>query len=205
MAGILDAQLGVHVFAAVLAIMDPIGNVPIFLSLTRQSAVAQRRLMALQATLVAGGVIAVFALTGPFLLGTFGISMAALRIAGGFILALVALDLFRNGCTDHSHSACIDGSAAFVPLGTPLLAGPGAIATTMVHVDGADGRAELAAVALALVAVLAVVYLALRYAGGISRVLRPNGLNLTTRLMGLITAAISVELVISGARALQLT
>jgi multiple antibiotic resistance protein len=192
-----DLTLLGQVFITVLVIMDPLGNVPLFLSLTRRDSEARRRRAALQAVVVAGSVILVFALFGQSILGLLGISLEALQIAGGLLLVLIALDLLRpeHGAEEE---AAAGGNIALVPLGTPLLAGPGAIAATMLAMRGADAPGELLSVVLALVAVLVVVYLSMRYASLVGRVLRENGIDLVSRVMGLLVAAIAVQLIASG-------
>jgi multiple antibiotic resistance protein len=192
----LDTALLAKAFVTVLVIMDPLGNIPIFLTLTRRATLEQRRRAALQAVGVASGVILLFAAFGQPLLGVLGISLEALQIAGGLLLGLIALELLRpHAAGDEDDSAAADANVAFVPLGTPLLAGPGAIAATMLYMRRADGVGGVVSVALALLGALVVVYLALRYAALIGRVLKENGINLVTRVMGLLAAAIAVQLI----------
>lgn len=177
-------------------VIDPIGNVPIFLALTAGWNTGAQRRAALQSTLVAGGLIGLFALVGRQILAALGIGLPALQVSGGLLLALIALDLLRpEGDLARAADA---GNVAFVPLGTPLLAGPGAIAATMLAMEQAPGLAGQAMVAVALIAVLLVVYLVLRYAGLLGRLLRTNGINLITQVMGLLTAAIAVQFVAEG-------
>jgi multiple antibiotic resistance protein len=195
----LDATLFATAFVTVLVIMDPLGNVPIFLSLTRGHTLGQQRRAALLASLVAGGVILTFALFGQQVLALLGISLEALQVAGGLLLLVIALELLQPG--GHAATADDDGRSsniALVPLGTPLLAGPGAIAATMLYTRQADGLGGALSVVLALAAVLAVVYLSMRYAGSLGRLLRDNGIDLLSRVMGLLVAAIAVQLVASA-------
>lgn len=121
------------------------------------------------------------------------ISLQALQLAGGFLLALIALDLLRADCS-YQRSEAESGAVAFVPLGTPLLAGPGAIAATMLYMERASGPGSVVSVWLALAAALMVTWVTLRFSGLISRLIRDNGLNLLTRIMGLLAAAIAVQL-----------
>lgn len=191
-----DVQPAVEVFIVLSVVIDPIGNVPIFLALTKGWSTAQQRRAALQSTLVAGGLIGLFALVGRQILAALGIGLPALQVSGGLLLALIALDLLRpEGDLAGSADA---GNVAFVPLGTPLLAGPGAIAATMLAMEQAPGLTGQMTVLVALVAVLALVYLVLRYAGVLGRLLRTNGINLITQVMGLLTAAIAVQFVAEG-------
>jgi multiple antibiotic resistance protein len=189
-----DLTLLVQVFVTVLVIMDPLGNVPLFLTLTRKHSDAYRRTAALQAVCVAGGVILLFAIFGQTLLDLLGISLEALQVAGGLLLVLISLELLRPEQGVEERQAAGD-NVALVPLGTPLLAGPGAIAATMLAMRGADTPGGVLTVVLALIAVLGVTYLSMRFAPLLLRVLKDNGINLVTRVMGLLLAAIAVQLI----------
>jgi multiple antibiotic resistance protein len=189
-----DLTVLAQVFVTVLVIMDPVGNVPLFLTLTRTDTEQRRRLAALQAVCVAGGVILLFAVFGQTLLELLGISLEALQVAGGLLLVLISLELLRpeHGAEEKRANG---GNVALVPLGTPLLAGPGAIAATMLAMRQAEEPGQLVAVVLALVAVLAVTYLSMRYSTSLLRLLKDNGIDLVTRVMGLLVAAIAVQLI----------
>lgn len=191
-----DVRPALEAFIVLSVVIDPIGNVPIFLALTAGQTPAAQRRAALQSTLVAGGLIGVFALVGRQILAALGIGLPALQVSGGLLLALIALDLLRP--QDAGPRPGEAGNVAFVPLGTPLLAGPGAIATTMLAMEQAPGLAGQLTVATALIAVLVLVYVVLRYSGLLGRLLRTNGINLVTQVMGLLTAAIAVQFVAEG-------
>ena len=192
----LNTTLLAQAFVTVLVIMDPLGNIPVFLTLTRDATHATRRRAALQSVSVAAGVILAFALFGQQILHLVGISIQALQVAGGLLLVGVALELLRD---DHAaEPSSGGGNIAFVPLGTPLLAGPGAIAATMLYMRRAEGIGGSLSVVVALLAALAVVYVVMRYSGLIGRVLKENGIALMSRVMGLLLAAIAVQLVANG-------
>lgn len=193
-----DTTLFTQTFVTVLVIMDPLGNIPIFLTLTADEPAAVRRRSALQAVAVAAGVILVFALFGQEILGLLGITLPALQIAGGLLLALIALELLRPTPEEVAAKAAQGRNVALVPLGTPLLAGPGAIAATMLYMRQADDVGSALSVVAALLAVLAVVYLVLRFSTVLGRLLKDNGIHLISRVMGLLLAAIAVQLVASG-------
>lgn len=192
----LDATLLAQTFVTVLAIMDPLGNVPVFLSLTRDLDAARKRKAALQAALVAAGVIATFAAFGQSIIALLGISIEALQVAGGLLLVLLALELLRPEAEDARTGA--RGNVALVPLGTPLLAGPGTIATAMLYMRRAGSAGDVVSVVIALIAALLVVYVSMRFASGIAKVLKDDGIDLVSRVMGLILAAIAVQLVANG-------
>jgi multiple antibiotic resistance protein len=172
--------------------------VPVFISMTTTASRRERNRAAGQAVLVAGLVIATFALFGQQILLYLDISLPSLQAAGGLLLLVVALELLRGEV-----GGLAGGSAtniAFVPLGTPLLAGPGAIAAVMVFARQADRPAEQLGVALGLVGVLAVLYLSLRFSGLLLRLLRQAGVDLITRISGLLLTAIAVELIVDATR-----
>ena len=195
----MDLDLFAQVFVTMLVILDPVGNVPIFLSLTKNRP-AERRRAAVQATVVAGVVISVFALFGERLLELLSISVESLQVSGGLVLVLVALQLLGPARTDTTAVAAT-GNTALVPLGTPLPAGPGAIAATMVYMRRASDLGEVLAVTGALLAALVAVYLALRFAVVVARVLGDNGIELLSRIVGLVLGAIAVQLVAEGVEA----
>ncbi len=189
----VNGTLFVEVFVTLLVVMDPLGTVPIFLGLTAGRPARARKRMAWQAVLVAGGVITTFAIFGQEILAYLGISLAALQGAGGLLLVLVALELLRGG--QHDPDEVPDVNVALVPLGTPLLAGPGAIAATIVFVREAEGTADGVAIALGLLAVHAILWLALRYSVVVLRLVREAGIHLVTRILGLLLTAIAVQLI----------
>ena len=189
-------MLFAEAFVTMLVILDPVGNVPVFLALTNDHDIGRRRRASLEATAVAASVILAFAAFGQQILRLLGISLQALQVAGGLVLLLVALELL--GSTQKTgHSADVR-NPALVPLGTPLLAGPGAIAATMVYIRRADDFGEAMLVVAAIMAALAVVYLALRGAVGLARLLGSAGIELLTRVVGVLLAAIAVQLVAAG-------
>jgi multiple antibiotic resistance protein len=196
----LDLTLFATAFVTVLVIMDPIGNIPIFLSLTKGQDVPERRRSAFLASTVAGVVILAFAIGGQQVLQLLGISLEALQVAGGLLLLVIALELLHPSAGGASSLATGDTNIALVPLGTPLLAGPGAIAATMLYSRQADDLGGSLSVMLAIAGVLTVIYLSMRYASLFARVLRDNGIELLSRVMGLLVAAIAVQLV---ARAIE--
>jgi multiple antibiotic resistance protein len=192
----LDLTLFATAFVTVLVIMDPIGNIPIFLALTKGQSVPQRRRAAALSSTVAGAVILAFAIGGQQVLHLLGISLEALQVAGGLLLLVIALELLHpSGGGGTSSLTSGDTNIALVPLGTPLLAGPGAIAATMLYTRQADDVGGSISVVLALVGVLGVIYLSMRYASLFATVLRDNGIELLSRVMGLLVAAIAVQLV----------
>jgi multiple antibiotic resistance protein len=122
------------------------------------------------------------------------VQLPALQAAGGLLLVLVALQLL-TGKTDEPAEQAGTSNVALVPIGTPLLAGPGAIVATMLFVQRAEGPDEYLVLAAAILAVMACVWLVLRFSGVIVRLLRPAGIEVLTRIAGLLLAAIAVQLI----------
>jgi multiple antibiotic resistance protein len=184
-----------EVFVTLFVIIDPAGTVPVFLGLTRGRSDRDRNRLAWQATLVAFGVIIVFALFGRTILDYLGVGLPALEGAGGLLLLLVALELLTGRAADPTDAELARANVAFVPLGTPLLAGPGAIVATMLFVQRVHGAADGLALAGAMLAVAVAIWLPMRFAIVVRRVLTDNGVELLTRIAGLLLAAIAVQLV----------
>jgi len=167
--------------------------VPVFLALTEAQTAKQRARSAIQATLVSVVVILIFAFFGQGILDYLHISLPALQGSGGLLLLLIALELLTGKFEDPKGRE--DVNVALVPLGIPLLAGPGAIVATMVFIHAADGAAEFSAVYLAIAAVHIAIFAALRFANVIHRILGPSGTILVTRVAGILLAAIAVQLI----------
>ncbi len=191
-----DARLFTEVLVTMLVIMDPVGNVPIFLSVTRRLSPRSRNRAALVAVATAAAVIGAFAIIGRQVLDYLDVSVPALQGAGGLLLLLVALELLTGSETDEADALDPDDhvGVAMVPLGTPLLAGPGAIVATIVFVGRADGAGDRGLIALAVLGVLVAVYLAMCFSGLLIRVLRNSGILLLSRIAGLLLAAIAVQM-----------
>ena len=190
----MNAKLLGEIFVTLLVIVDPPGMVPIFLALTGALPARDRIRAGTQAVLLALGVIVVFAVAGQTLLDYLHVQLPALQGAGGLLLILVALQLL-TGKTDEPGELSATSNIALVPLGTPLLAGPGAIVATMLFVQRADGVGDYSVIALGIVAVMATVWLVLRFSGVIVKLLRPGGIEVLTRIAGLLLAAIAVQLI----------
>ncbi|GGQ41760.1 UPF0056 membrane protein [Couchioplanes caeruleus subsp. azureus] len=181
-------------FVTLLVIVDPPGMVPVFLALTGTMPTKERTRAGTQAVLLALGVIVIFAVAGQTLLDYLHVQLPALQGAGGLLLLLVALQLL-TGKVDESEDQGGTANVALVPIGTPLLAGPGAIVATMLFVQRADGAGDYTMIGLAILAVMFAVWLVLRFSGGIVKLLRPAGIEVLTRIAGLLLAAIAVQLV----------
>ncbi len=189
-----------HAFVTLVVILDPLGGVPVFLTLTSGHETRLRNRAAYQAIAVATAVIVVFAVFGQLIIEYLGISLESLMVAGGVLLFIVALEMLRGGgdLLTVSHE---EANVAFDPLGTPLLAGPGAIVATMVFVERVDDTAALVAVMAGVVGVHLVLWLSMRYSVLILRLLGDSGVTLVTRISGLLLSAIAVQLIADSVRA----
>lgn len=183
-----------EVYVTLLVIVDPPGMVPVFLALTGTMPPKARIKAGTQAVLLALGVIVGFAVAGQTLLDYLHVKLPALQGAGGLLLVLVALQLL-TGKTDTPEEQGGTSNVALVPIGTPLLAGPGAIVATMLFVRRADGFADYTLIGIAILLVMFTVWLVLRFSGVIVALLRPAGIEVLTRIAGLLLAAIAVQLI----------
>jgi multiple antibiotic resistance protein len=193
--GDVDSETLGTTFVTLVVLMDPVGIAPIFVAMTRTLEPAARRRAAVRAVLAAGGLIIGFALFGGLVLDYLHVSVHSLSIAGGLLLLLVALEMLRGEDYPEEGSA---QDVALVPLATPLLAGPGAIATVIVlsrkH-DELSGRVAVIGGILCALAVVGVVMLA---AERISHTLPAGLVNFLTRVFGLLLSAFAVQLVVNG-------
>lgn len=196
MSDLINLRLVVEVYVTLFVIMDPPGTVPIFLGLTGSMTAKQRKKAARTAIFVAAGVILAFAAFGQQLLNYMHISLPALQASGGLLLLLIALDLL-TGKNENENEGAVNKKAnvALVPLGTPLLAGPGAIVASMLFVQQSDGSVgDWAGLGIGFLAICLTVWIAMRFAGLIHRILGESGTLLVTRIAGLLLAAIAVQL-----------
>ncbi|WP_267941167.1 MarC family protein [Streptomyces sp. ST2-7A] len=199
MPDIIDITLFGSVLVTLFVIMDPPGITPIFLALTSGRPVRVQRRMAWQATLVALAVIVLFGLAGQHILDYLGVSVPALMVAGGLLLLLVALDLLTGKMEEPRQTKEVN--VALVPLGMPLLAGPGAIVTVILAVERADGVGEHTAVWAAIALLHVILWLTMRYSLLIVRLIKDGGVVLVTRLSGMLLSAIAVQQIAGGVMA----
>ncbi|MGP8159033.1 MAG: MarC family protein [Thermoplasmata archaeon] len=196
----------VAVFVTVFALVDPIGAVPFFVSLTDGFSEADRRIVRRRAVVVLGSVLGVFALVGRFLFAAFGLTLAAFEIAGGILLFIVAYDMLHGEVTrtkltneDREEAIARRDEIAVVPLGIPLLAGPGAISTVMIYEGSAGGDpAMVVVVFLAIAVTTALTFFILKYGQKIFRYFGKTGIMAMTRVLGLLLAAVGVQFVLNG-------
>jgi multiple antibiotic resistance protein len=178
--------------------MDPPGATPIFLGLVADKSPRVRRILAIQAAAVSLLVISIFALFGRFILGYLNISMEALQAAGALLLLLVALELLTGNSSKYDDDS--DSNIALVPLGTPILAGPGAIVATMIFVQQVDSPEMATGLIAAVIAVHVAIAAALMASTTILKVIKEAGVTLVARIAGLLLAAIAVQMLVDAIR-----
>lgn len=198
-----EAAFLITAFATLFVVIDPPGLVPLFIALTQGMDSAHRRRLALRACLIAAFLLTLFGVAGEAILGFIGISMPAFRIAGGILLFLTALDMLFERRTQRREGQKVehDHDPSVFPLATPLIAGPGAIASMILLVGQGGGTwGATVAVILLMALVLAVTFLFLLASPPLERLLGRTGTIVITRLLGMLLAALSVQFVIDGVR-----
>lgn len=192
--------------ATFFATMGPIDVAAMFAALTARNSPRQRRRMALRGTLIAGGILLLFALLGEVLLRSFGISLAALRTAGGILLLLIGIEMVfarTSGATsatdEETSEAAGKNDISVFPLATPLLAGPGAIGAAILLMANTEGHPLLqTAVVGGMVTVLVAAYLSLLGATQIQRLLGVTGMHVVGRVFGVLLTALAVQFLFDG-------
>jgi len=203
----MDTTFLITAFVTLFVIIDPIGLLPLFAALTQGMSQKQRRAIGFRACAVAAGLLLMFSLFGEAVLGFVGISMPAFRIAGGVLLFLTALDMLferrakRREDQSDGETTLQDDPSVF-PLAMPLIAGPGSIATVILLAGQNPGAQGLALVLGVTLSVLLVTYVFFLGAGTLERILGKTGINVITRLLGMLLAALSVQFVVDGLKAL---
>jgi len=193
-------------FGSLFSIVDPFAALPVFLALVGGQSPEDQRRTALRASLTLFVLLLTFGLAGTLIFKFFGITLSAFKIAGGIVLFGLGLEMMRakdstlRSTEEERTEAETKEDVGVIPLGIPLLSGPGAIATTMVLVGKAEGAAQHVAILLAIGAVALITLLVLRSATVVARVLGRTGINLIGRIMGLILAALAMQFILDGIR-----
>jgi membrane protein, marC family len=195
---VVDITVLLTTFATLIVILDPMGLMPVFLGLTSKLSRTAQRKAAFQASLVSFGVILAFAFLGQQILRALHISMDSLKLSGGVLLFLVAMELLTSSDMEQPDTGDDAVNVALVPLGIPLLAGPGAIVAVMVSMAQAHTVGSIVGVVGAVVATHVVIWLSMRFALELSRFLGTGGIMLLTKISGVLLAAIATELVMGG-------
>lgn len=195
-------------FFSLLALINPIGAIPFFISLTESQTDEEKRRTIKTASVSVALVIGISALLGEQIIGFFGFSVGSLQVGGGIIMIMIALNMLNaqtsrtKATPEEEDEAGVRASIAAVPLAIPLLTGPGSISTVIVYAGKTQHWYELLFLAGVGVLIALVVWIVLRAAEPIARVIGRTGINVGTRLMGLILAALAVEFIVDGLKTL---
>ncbi|MEO8842941.1 MAG: MarC family protein [Kofleriaceae bacterium] len=202
-----DLKFAVVALSAIFFVIDPLATVPVFLSITTEHTVEQRRKIALRAAFATWVILSFFAVAGGLVFKAFGISLGAFKVAGGIMLLLMSIDMMRaqpsptrSTKEEREDSSARDDIAIF-PMAIPMLAGPGAIATVMVLMSRAAWHpTRVPAVFIAITVTCLIAWLLMRSASNAERFLPKALLRAFERVMGLLLAAVAVEFIASGVR-----
>jgi len=196
--------------SSLFAIVDPIAVVPTFLAMTAEDSPAHRIRMARLASIVAASVLLIFSLGGELVFRLLGITMPAFEMAGSIVLLLVALDMLRaqkSGVRETSEETTAGAEkddVAITPLAVPMLAGPGAMTTSLLLRNQARTIAQQVALCVAIVIVALLCYIILRVSAQGARWLSPIALKIATRIMGLLLAAVAMQFLINALTELKI-
>lgn len=200
-----EIKFGLVALSAVFFVIDPLANVPIFLTITSGDSAVQRKRTAARAALATWLVLSTFAVAGGLIFKAFGISLGAFKIAGGIMLLLMSVDMMRaqpsptRSTEEEQRESAARDDVAIFPLAIPMLAGPGAIATVMVLMSRAAWRpAATAAVFVALTVTCLVAWLLMRSAATAEKLIPHTLQRALERVMGLLLAAVAVEFIAGG-------
>ncbi len=199
----MEPAFFITAFVTLFVIIDPVGLTPLFAALTQGETQGHRRGVAARACLIAFFILTLFTVFGEAVLGFVGISMPAFRIAGGILLFLTALDMLFERRTKRREDQAEEDERpdpSVFPLAIPLIAGPGAIASVILLAGRHPGITGIAATLAVAACVLSLVFLLFLTAGLLERMLGRTGINVVTRLLGMLLAALSVQFVLDGLR-----
>ena len=198
-----DAKFVVLAFSSLFSVINPIEAAPIFVALTA-GAPHDRRKMAVRASAAAALILGIFALTGGAIFSLFGITLPAFQIAGGILFTIMGLTTLREDDRPERAEVVTTSDPSIVPLGMPLIAGPGAISTVMVLVGQARDGGHRVALALAIAGNIVLTLLILLAAPRLVSRIGATGQRIVSKIMGLITAVIGVQFVLNGVEAVAL-
>ena len=194
----------VLIFTSILFIVDPFAVIPTFLAMTVRDSAAQRKVLARRGAWTCAITLILFAAGGSLIFKIFGITIGAFKIAGGVLIGLNALDMVQARRSQQRETPVETAEGiqkddiGIMPLGVPMLAGPGAISTVMVLALGAKSSAATITVYVSILLTAVITYVVLAAASLVERRLGQTGMRILTRLMGLVLAAIAVQFIIDG-------
>lgn len=208
----MDTEI-IKIILAFMVLINPFGALTLFLDSTHGYSLNNRRKVARIACLTIFITISFFTLAGETLLKALGISIGSFQLAGGILVFLIALNMMNgegnpvkpdqeNFDVDHLHGAPPTMAAAVVPIAIPMMIGPGGISTVIIYSSQVTGILQVSAILIAGLFISLFCYVALMAAGRISRLLGDTGLNIMSRIMGMLLAAVSIEIIVNGLRTL---
>ena len=208
----MDTEI-IKIILAFMVLINPFGALTLFLDSTHGYSLNNRRKVARVACLTIFITISFFTLAGETLLKALGISIGSFQLAGGILVFLIALNMMNgegnpvkpdqeNFDVDHLQGAPPTMAAAVVPIAIPMMIGPGGISTVIIYSSQVTGILQVSAILIAGLFISLFCYVALRAAGRISRLLGDTGLNIMSRIMGMLLAAVSIEIIVNGLRTL---
>lgn len=191
--------LFIHALVGVFVIVNPFGNVPLFISLTQKFTPAERKNAIVKSVVIATAILLVFALIGKFLFDLLDVTVDSLRIAGGLLLLVIAFDMLMG----RSPASKIDPdeereAVAVTPMATPLLAGPGAMTTVMILMNESETTIAKGYVMIAILLAMAAAFIILINSDRVYNAIRKDGARVLTKIMGIVLATIAVEMVVNG-------
>ena len=204
MDGLLSAAAYIKIFVAMMVIVNPLGIMPVFVALTANTAEWERKKIARIASISVLIVLLVSALLGERVLELFGISIASFKVGGAILVMMAALSMMQampardKQTPEEAKEAEDKASIAVVPLAIPLLAGPGAMSTIIIYASEKKSFTHLAVVCLVSVGIALVTWVALRVASKVGARMSKTTINVATRIMGLLLAALAVEIFAGG-------
>lgn len=196
---VMADTLFIHALVGVFVIVNPFGNVPLFISLTQKLTPVERKNAIVKSVVIATAVLLVFALIGKVLFDLLNVTLDSLRIAGGLLLLAIAFDMLMG----RSPASKIDAddereSVAVTPMATPLLAGPGAMTTVMVLMNEADTPVLKGFIMIAILLAMAASFIVLVNCEWVYDAIRKDGARVLTKIMGIVLATIAVEMAVNG-------
>ena len=208
----MDTEI-IKIILAFMVLINPFGALTLFLDSTHGYSLNNRRKVARIACLTIFITISFFTLAGETLLKALGISIGSFQLAGGILVFLIALNMMNgegnpvkpdqeNFDVDHLHGAPPTMAAAVVPIAIPMMIGPGGISTVIIYSSQVTGILQVSAILIAGLFISLFCYVALMAAGRISRLLGDTGLNIMSRIMGMLLAAVAIEIIVNGLRTL---
>ncbi len=197
-------EFAVVTFSLIFFIVDPVGNIPFFLTLTEGATAEERKRTAFRASIATFVILVFFAFVGEWILRLLRVTISSFQIAGGILIFIIAISMLQarrsraRSTPEEEHDRLPEDDVSIFPLAIPMMSGPAAITTVMVMINLSKSITQRAMVVLAILVTSIACYFILKESGRLLKVLRQTGLNVLSRLMGLLLAVIAVQFVVDG-------